>query len=341
MIKIGQDIGLASRYIVDGKIVVFPTETVYGIGADATNKEAVNRIFEAKKRPADNPLIVHICNLEMLNKVAKNIGVIEKKIIDNFWPGPISIILEKNDCIPYSVTAGLNTVAVRMPDNELALKLIEESNTPIAAPSANISSRPSGTCIEDIYDELESSVSYFIDDGYTQVGIESTVVRVINGVVQILRPGKITKEDILKVTDQVSIDDKCLNKVTDNEKVLSPGMKHKHYAPATKCIVIQASEHNKIVNKMNELISKSNDLNKISIMVTSDNMNNIVKKSNVNIIDLGNNLDEVSKNLFSSLRKLDRLNSDICYIQGFDLSGIGIGIMNRIIRACNYEKIDV
>lgn len=336
---IGHDIGIASRNIINGEIVVFPTETVYGIGADATNKEAVNKIFEAKKRPADNPLIVHICDLDMLNRVAKNIGEIEKKLIDKFWPGPISIILEKDDSIPYNVTAGLHTVAVRMPDNEIALKLIKNSNKPIAAPSANISSRPSGTCIEDIYDELKSSVSYFLDGGDTEVGIESTVVRVIDGIVNILRPGKISKEDILEITDKVLIDEKCLNKVNENEQVLSPGMKHRHYAPITKCITIISQDNNNIVNKINGLINETHD--EISVMVTTDNVDKIFKKSNVNIIDLGNNLDEVSKKLFSSLRKLDKVNSKVCYIQGFNLSGLGIGIMNRIIRACNYEIIEV
>lgn len=339
MNKIGKDISLASKYIIDGEIVVFPTETVYGIGADATNKEAVDKIFKAKKRPADNPIIVHICDIEMLNKVATDIGEIEKKLIEKFWPGPLSIIFKSMDCIPHNVTAGLDTVSVRMPSNKVALELIRACNKPIAAPSANISSRPSGTCVEDIYDELESSVSYFIDGGNTEVGIESTVVQVIDGVVNILRPGKISIEDILKVTDKVVMDEKCLNKVNDNEQVLSPGMKHKHYAPDTKCIAICSSEHNNIVNKINELISDSED--NISVMVTSDNVDNIIKRSNVNVIDLGNNLEEVSKKIFSALRKVDKLNSKICYIQGFELTGLGTGIMNRIIRACNYDIIYV
>ena len=339
MNKIGQDISIASKYILNGQVVVFPTETVYGIGADATNKEAVDKIFKAKKRPADNPLIVHVCDLEMLNSVVSDIGEIEKKLIRKFWPGPLSIIFKSRECIPSNVTAGLNTVAVRMPDNIMALELIKACNRPIAAPSANVSSRPSGTCVEDIYDELESSVAYFLDGGNSEVGIESTVVIVIGGTVNILRPGKISIEDILKVTDKVIMDDKCLNPVTDNEQVLSPGMKHKHYAPNTKCIAICFKEHNNIVNKINELICNSKE--NISIIVTTDNKDKIIKRSNVNIIDLGNNLDEVSKNIFSSLRKVDKFNSKICYIQGFELTGLGTGIMNRIIRACNYNKIDV
>lgn len=337
MNKIGKDICVASKNILDGKLVVFPTETVYGIGADATNKEAVDKIFKAKKRPADNPLIVHICDLEMLNKVVKNIGEIESRLMAKFWPGPLSIILEKTDCIPSNVSAGLDTIAVRMPDNEVATKLIRQSGKPIAAPSANVSSRPSGTCVEDIYDELQSSVAYFIDGGHSIVGIESTVIRVIDGVVNILRPGKISKEDILEITDKVVIDEKCLSKVNNNDKVLSPGMKHKHYAPNTKCITIYSKEHNNIIDGINKLIEDKSK--KISILVTSDNANRINKKNNINIIDMGNSLDDVSRNLFSSLRQIDKFNSDVCYIQGFELNGIGTGIMNRVIRACEYNTI--
>lgn len=339
MNKIGKNLSLASKYITEGKLVVFPTETVYGIGADATSKEAVDKIFMAKHRPADNPLIVHINGYDMLNKVAKNIGVVEKKIMDKFWPGPISIILDKLDSIPLNVTAGLNTVAVRMPSNKVALKLISMCNTPIAAPSANISSKPSGTYIDDIYEELKSSVDYFLDDGYTEVGIESTVVRVIDGVVNILRPGKISKEDILEITNNVKIDDKCLNKVEDNEKVLSPGMKHKHYAPNAKCIVICSENENNIVGEINSRVNESSC--KIAVLVTSNNVERISKKNNVNVINLGENLNKVSFSLFSSLRKVDKLNADICYIQGFKSDGIGLGIMNRIIRSCDYNKIQV
>ena len=339
MNKIGKDIDLASKYIINGDIVVFPTETVYGIGADATNKEAVDKIFKAKKRPADNPIIVHICDLEMLDNIVMYIGEIEKKLMQKFWPGPLSIIFKSRECIPLNVTAGLDTVSVRMPNNKIALELIKTCGRPIAAPSANISSRPSGTCIDDIYDELQSSVAYFIDGGNSDVGIESTVIQVIDEVVNILRPGKISIEDILKVTDKVIMDKKCLNKIKDDEHVLSPGMKHKHYAPNTKCIVICASENNNIVNKINELVNDTID--NISIMVTSDCVDKIIKRSNVNIIDLGSDLEDVSKNIFSALRKVDKLNSSICYIQGFELSGLGTGIMNRIIRACNYNIIYV
>ena len=192
-----EEIKQASEAIKQGKLVLFPTETVYGIGADALNEEAVKKIYEAKGRASDNPLIAHISNLEMLKKLVKEVGRIEEKLIDAFWPGPLTIIFNKTDLVPYIITAGLETVAIRMPSNQIARKLIEYSKTPIAAPSANISGKPSGTLVEDILQELDGKVEYIIDGGKVDIGLESTVVRVIENKVHILRPGKITKEQII------------------------------------------------------------------------------------------------------------------------------------------------
>jgi L-threonylcarbamoyladenylate synthase len=324
-------LNLASNFIKKGELVVFPTETVYGIGADAFNKEAVEKIFSAKKRPNDNPLIIHISNYEMLNSICKETNKIENKLIKYFWPGPFSIVLKKSDKVPNIVTANLDTVAVRMPNHKVALDFINKCNTPIAAPSANVSSRPSGTNVQDIYDELKDKVSYFIDENDSFIGIESTVVQVIGDNVHILRPGKITKEDIEKIVDNVIVDKNVLVDVK-NEKVLSPGMKHKHYSPSTKCVVILGNDL-KIIDKMNDL----ND-DKCCFMVTTENINKL--KSN-KVLDLGNSLEEVSKNLFKLLREVDKLNCNICYIQGFENSGFGLSLMNRIIKACEYNKIEV
>ncbi len=198
-----EEIKQASEAIKQGKLVLFPTETVYGIGADALNEEAVKKIYEAKGRASDNPLIAHISNLEMLKKLVKEVGRIEEKLIDAFWPGPLTIIFNKTDLVPYIITAGLETVAIRMPSNQIARKLIEYSKTPIAAPSANISGKPSGTLVEDILQELDGKVEYIIDGGKVDIGLESTVVRVIENKVHILRPGKITKEEIEKLGIEV------------------------------------------------------------------------------------------------------------------------------------------
>lgn len=334
MEKVGIDINYASKCIKNGNLVVFPTETVYGIGANALDEKAVSKIFKAKNRPADNPLIVHVNSIEMAESIVENIGEIERKIMNKFWPGPISIIMNKKENIPVNVSAGLDTVSVRMPDNKLALKLIEESNCPIAAPSANVSGKPSGTCIEDIYDELKENVDYFIDDGISNIGIESTVVKVENNKIIILRPGKITKEQLQTICKNVEIDKNCFAKPEKNEKVLSPGMKHKHYAPKTECILFKINKKENI----NNIINENKDKN-IAFMVMEGVYQNIPE--NVKVINLGNTMDDVSKNIFKELRNLDKDNIDKCYIQAVEEKGLGIGIMNRLIRACDYNIIEL
>ena len=229
----------AAMCIKEGKIVLFPTETVYGIGANALDANAVNKIFIAKGRASDNPLIVHICSLEMLNNLVEEIGETEQKLINNFWPGPLTIIFNRKECIPNNVTAGLNTVGIRMPSNKIARELIQLAKLPIAAPSANISGKPSGTNIEDIIDELDGKVDYILDQGKSDIGVESTVVRVLNRKVHILRPGKITVQDIEKLGLEAIVEKQVMEECKPNEKVMSPGMKYRHYAPNTKCVLVK------------------------------------------------------------------------------------------------------
>ena len=191
-------------------LVILPTETVYGIGANAIDEEAVRNIYIAKGRASDNPLIAHISDIKMLDDLVLEVGEIERKLIKNFWPGPLTIVFNKKPIVPDIITGGLDTVAVRMPSNEIAHKLIEYSNCPIAAPSANISGKPSGTQIEDIIEELDGKVEYIIDNGKVDIGVESTVIRVVDNVVHILRPGKITPEDIEELGIPVYIEKQIL-----------------------------------------------------------------------------------------------------------------------------------
>ena len=257
--------------INEGKIVVFPTETVYGIGANAFDKDAVNRIFIAKGRPTDNPLIVHICDESMLSEVAKNISDVEKKIIDNFMPGPITIILPKKESIPNNVTCGLETVGIRMPENNIARKLIKTSGVPIAAPSANISGKPSGTNVDDILEELKDRVDYIVDGGACNIGVESTVIKVEKGVVNILRPGKVSPEDFEKIGIKVNLDSHIFSDVKDGEKVESPGMKHKHYAPNAKSVLVCIKNKEKRISKIKEIIDeKKNSYNNIFIIGSNE-----------------------------------------------------------------------
>lgn len=325
--------------INEGGIVVFPTETVYGIGADATNANAVEKIFIAKGRPQDNPLIVHISNLEMLKDIVYEVTETEKLLMDTFWPGPLTIILKSKKTIPDAVTAKLDTVGIRMPDNDIALNIIEASKKPIAAPSANVSGKPSGTELNDIYNELKERVDIFVDGGKTNIGIESTVLKVDeNNVVNILRPGMISKEDIEKLGLEVRLDKHIFEDVKDNEKVESPGMKHRHYAPNTQTVLLEYNdEANIMINKVEEF-KRNNENKKIGVICFNEH-EKLYKDMGIMCINIGSksNLMEISRNIFSYLRKVDDMGLDVCIIEGVKKEYIGTAIMNRLIRACQYN----
>lgn len=327
----------AGKVIANGGLVLFPTETVYGLGANGLNETAVKKIYIAKGRSSDNPLILHISDYEMLKTIAQNISEIEYKLMIAFWPGPFTIILKRTSIVPNTVTGGLDTVGVRMPSNKIAHELIKYSGVPIAAPSANISGKPSGTNLDDISGELFNKVDYIINGGNCDIGLESTVVRVIDNVPHILRPGKITAEELKSVAGNVVVDEHVLGKLDKNQKVLSPGMKYRHYAPQAKCILVYSKDNLKMVNKINEILHEYKNPVVISC---SENINlyNIKNK-----IDIGSkkHLEEISKNLFTDLRKVDNYNPDIVIIEGVDKFGIGLAIMNRLIRACEYNYIEV
>lgn len=321
----------AAQSIKDGKLVIFPTETVYGIGADALNSKAVDDIFIAKGRANDNPLIVHISNFNMLNDLTKDINETEQKLIDAFMPGPFTLILKKKDIIPNNVSANLNTVGIRMPSNKIAHDLIEKANIPIAAPSANISTRPSGTNIDDIKDEFNNKVDIIIDGGNTDIGLESTVVKVINNIPTILRPGKITPEDIIQITGTCKLSNNIYKKAEG--LIESPGMKYKHYAPNTKCLLIY-SKDDKILNE-----TIINNITNNTLIIGSEENKN---KYNCKYLSYGqkDNLNEISHNIFSLLRKADKYKPNLIIIEGVVKKGLGIAIMNRLIRASGYNYIE-
>lgn len=325
----------AGETIKSGGLVLFPTETVYGIGANGLDEKAVGKIYKAKGRKSDNPLILHIANFSMLPQIAQNVSEIERKLMKAFWPGPFTIILERTKAVPNIVTAGLDTVGIRMPSGKIALKLIEYAQVPIAAPSANISGRPSGTNIQDIYDELKDKVDFIIDGGETEVGLESTVVKVINGVPHILRPGKITAEQIKEIVGTVEIDKHILNKTENSQEILSPGMKYRHYAPNSKCILVYSKDNGKLIEKIKEI---ANQYKEPLAIVRSEN---IGKLKEIKTIDIGSSLEDISKNIFTVLRKVDKENPDIVIIEGVSKEGLGLAIMNRLIRACEYNYIEI
>lgn len=324
----------AAKEIVAGNLVIFPTETVYGIGANALNDEACKNIFKAKGRAGDNPLIVHVNTFDMIKQIIEEPNELEKKLLNTFCPGPFTIILKAKSIIPKSVTAGLDTVGMRMPSNKIANKLIEYAGVPIAAPSANVSGRPSGTKIEDILKEFDGKVSTIIDDGMVDIGLESTVVRIIDNKVRILRPGKITKEDIEKLGLEVEIDKNILGKYDGKEKVLSPGMKYRHYAPNTNCMMVYSKNEDAMVNKINELIK-----DKKALVVCRDK--NYDKYATNYKINMGNSLEEIAHNIFSILRKVDEYNVDIVIIEGMEKEGLGLALNNRLLRACEYNYLKI
>lgn len=325
----------AAKAITEGKLVLMPTETVYGLAANALDSQAVKSIFMAKGRAQDNPLIVHIADFSMLDNLVEEIGEIEQKLMNVFWPGPLTIILKKKDIIPSVTSAGLDTVGIRMPSNQIARVLIQEAKVPIAAPSANISGRPSGTNLADIRQEFEGKVAYRIDGGECDIGLESTVVRVIDKKVHILRPGKITAEQIAKVTGDVVIDKHVLGKIEKDEIIRSPGMKYRHYAPKIKCMLIYGTDKEKMIKYINQQIQANpNSL----VMGRKENLPYYQTDKK---LELGTTLEEVSKNIFTLLRKVDTYQVDIALIEGVEKQGLGLAIMNRLLRACEYNYIEI
>ncbi len=328
---------VVGEIIRNGGLVLFPTETVYGLGANGLDENAVKKIYKAKGREQDNPLILHVSNFDMVSKIAKNISDIEYTLMKTFWPGPFTIILDRKEIVPDIVTAGLDTVGIRMPSGSIAKELISYAGIPIAAPSANVSGRPSGTNISDIFEELSDKVDYIVDGGECEVGLESTVVRVVDGIPNILRPGKISPEDIKKAVGVVKIDEHILKNIKNDEKVLSPGMKYRHYAPKADCILVYSENNEKMIKKIQEITSKyTNPL----VIACNENAKYYDVKNKI-LYGSKENLNEIAQNIFKDLRKVDSFKPDIVIIEGVKNDEIGLAIMNRLIRACEYHYIKI
>lgn len=334
-----EELKIVCNLIRNGELVIFPTETVYGIGANALDENAVGKIFIAKGRPSDNPLIVHIADRTKINEIAEDITEMEQILIDAFMPGPFTIILKRKPEIPDIVTAGLDTVAVRMPDNIIARGIIQFSGVPIAAPSANISGKPSGTSVADIRAELEGKVSAIVDGGETEIGLESTVVKVVDEVPVILRPGKITPEDIEKVAGKVIIDNKVFEKVVENEEVESPGMKYRHYAPETKCTLVNYEND---LDQIFYLKRKIREVSEEVVVIGFSEHKEKLQLPEEKFIEIGskNDLEKYAREIYSALRKADKLSPKLILIEGVKREGIGIAIMNRLLRAASYDILE-
>lgn len=334
-----EELKIVCNLIRNGELVIFPTETVYGIGANALDPVAVGKIFIAKGRPSDNPLIVHLADKRKIEEIADNITEMEQKLIDNFMPGPFTLILKRKPIIPDVVTAGLDTVAVRIPNNIIARGIIQFSGVPVAAPSANISGKPSGTNANDIRKELEGKVSAIVDGGDTDIGIESTVVKVIDDVPVILRPGKITPDEIKEVAGNVRIDSKVFAKLNDGEKAESPGMKYKHYSPETKCKMVACE------NELDQIFYMKKVIKEFEGRIVVIGFNEHEEKLS-HLVDTylpiapRKDLDEYARNIFTALRYADTFKADLILIEGVRKYGFGIAIMNRLLKTCDYDAIE-
>ncbi|MBQ5889496.1 MAG: threonylcarbamoyl-AMP synthase [Clostridia bacterium] len=313
----------------NGGIVGIPTETVYGLAANAYDESAVAKIFEAKGRPQDNPLIVHIADMNELEVVAAQIPESAKKLAAAFWPGPLTMVLKRTEKIPASVSAGLDTVAVRMPSNEVARAIIEVSGLPLAAPSANISGRPSPTTAQHVIDDLGGKIDAVVVSGDCSVGVESTVISLVDGKNRLLRPGGITHEQLESVIGPVEIDSSVLSSEI-SEKVSSPGMKYKHYSPKTRVIIIEAD-----TDLFCDYVNQRNE--NCAAMCFSEEAEHINKKT-VIYGQMSNDMSQ-ARELFDALRVVDILDVDVVYAHSPKKSGVGLAVYNRLLRAAAFEVI--
>ncbi|NFI04746.1 threonylcarbamoyl-AMP synthase [Clostridium botulinum] len=329
----------AAQIIKDGGIVAFPTETVYGLGSDALNEDAVKKIFIAKGRPQDNPLIVHVAS-KNIQSLVEDIPDIAQRLIDKYWPGPLTLILKKKSIIPDMTSANLDTIGIRMPNNEIALKLIEMSNTVIAAPSANISGRPSPTDVERCIDDLSGRVDCIVGGKKSDIGLESTILDCTVNPPIVLRPGGITLEMLKEIDNRIEIDGAIMKKSTGDLKPKAPGMKYRHYAPKAKVKII-SGERKKTIEKIKEIVDYYIDNNKKVCILTIEENEKEYNKGIKVVLGSRENLLMVAQNLFESLRKCDDLGADVILAEAYEEKGVGIAIMNRLNKAAGFDIIEV
>lgn len=325
----------AGEIIKNGGLVAFPTETVYGLGGDALNRESSKKIYAAKGRPSDNPLIVHICCMEDLDAIVKSIPKEAMDLAKAFWPGPLTMIFEKSDKVPLETTGGLSTVAVRMPKDPIALEFIRKSGGYVAAPSANISGKPSPTLAKYVLEDMAGRIDAVIDGGEAVIGLESTIVDLTGDTPMILRPGYITKEMLLEVLNRV-YEDKTMMHIEEGAKPKAPGMKYRHYAPKGQLTIV-SGESQKVVRRINELTDDAMMYGKkTGVIATAENFS--LYRADV-VKNAGNRNDEatIARELYRVLREFDDEDVEVIYSESFDESGIGQAIMNRLLKAAGHN----
>lgn len=334
-----QDIQTAGELLREGELVAIPTETVYGLAADALNGEAVKRIFDAKGRPGDNPLIVHVASLEEVEDLVAFVPPVLEDLAKAFWPGPLTVILEKSDLIPDEVSAGLDTVAIRMPSHPVARDIIKATGRPLAAPSANTSGMPSPTTAAHVLHDMEGKIAAVVDGGASEVGVESTVLTLCTRVPRILRPGRVTPGDLFEVLGEVDVDDAVLGQLAEGAKAASPGMKYKHYSPKAEVYLVKGSADGfaSYVNDRVKTLAKEESAVAALVFDGEESLVNCVT------LPFGAEGDSTTQAeyLFDDLRKADDLGVSEVYVRYPTEDGVGLAVLNRLLRAAEFRIIEV
>ena len=329
----------AAEILKNGGLVAFPTETVYGLGANALNEEAAKKIYAAKGRPSDNPLIAHISCMEELPAIVKEIPEAGRKLAEKYWPGPLTMIFPKKDIVPYGTTGGLDTVAVRMPVDPVANCLIHLAGVPIAAPSANTSGRPSPTKAEHVIEDMDGKIEMIIDGGAVGIGVESTIVDVSGEIPTLLRPGAITIEMLRETLGQVDIDPVILGPVSSDIKPKAPGMKYRHYAPKADMTLVEG-DMDKVVAYINEQTKKAEAEGKKVGIICTEESQDMYQGGNLEVIGSREHEETVAHNLFAVLRDFDARKVD-CISESFSKDQLGQAIMNRLCKAAGYHIVNI
>jgi L-threonylcarbamoyladenylate synthase len=334
----------AARILRDGGLVVFPTETVYGLGADGTNAQAVLRVFAVKGRPPDNPLLLHISNVEQLNAIAISISDVARRLVDRFWPGPLAIIVHKSESVPREVTAGLDKVGVRMPGHPIALEFLSACEVPVAAPSANLSGRLSPTCLHDVIEDLDGKVDCIIDGGCCPVGIESTVIDVTGEQPIVLRPGAVAIEALESVIGPVSVRRSAgVDESAEPNRGSGPADKHEHYRPRAPVVLFEGDFDARVSRLRDEIVKLVSEGKAVGVAALTESITRLEDSAGrpFKAQEMGSAADPsgVAARVFSALRALDRDRVDVILVEGIDESGIGLAVMNRLRKAAGNNVV--
>lgn len=336
-----KDLSIAANIIKSGGLVAFPTETVYGLGADALNPTASQKIYEAKGRPSDNPLIVHIADPMHMEQIAKDIPKKAYQLAEVFWPGPLTIILNKKELVPFSTTGGLNTVAIRLPASKIAKDLISCSGGFIAAPSANVSGKPSPTMAKHVIADMNGKVDMIIDGGKSTLGLESTIIDLSSNDAIILRPGCITKAMLENIIGNVEYDKAILGGVIDKDiKPRAPGMKYRHYAPEG-CLTIYEGDIQRVIAAINTKAEEAIIAGKKVGIIATEETKELYKYGSIRSIGHRDDEDAIAAGLYAVLREFDDIHAEIIFSESFATVNLGQAIMNRLLKAAGYRVEEV